>query len=157
MSASHPGQRCDTQTEQNHPKLCVPSLLEMFNSSSNHTTATSSVALDRVDRVTLAAERNTQTAPELRLTVSIGRRDSYAFRFRARLLPTLTQQARRALRARDRLPDLAPLLEVWEQDLSTCEGWRYGEDEEALPWQGASFSWEPASRDSVAFFAPVTD
>jgi hypothetical protein len=96
-------------------------------------------------------ECSSHTAPAVRLTLSIARRRSHAFRFPARLLPAPTRQARRATHAHSRLPDLVPLLEVWEHDLLPWETAPPAVDNQALPWQGASFSWEPASRHTVPF------
>lgn len=88
------------------------------------------------------------------LTMSLSRVRSRPHHVKARLLPAPPQQAKRSTRARDRLPGLDPLLEVWEHDLTPLERAAPLGEQPDLPWEGASFSWEPASRNAVPFSKP---
>jgi hypothetical protein len=94
------------------------------------------------------------TGPAGRVVLSLDRPCSYAIHFQARLLPASSRQATRSERARYPLPDLDPLLEVWEQDLLPWETGALSSTANTLPWEGDTFAWEPASQHSIPFGSP---
>lgn len=98
-------------------------------------------------------EQGSHTADPDPLLLRVSDSPSYRLRIQARLLPTFSQQAQRAASAPDPLPDLDPLLEVWEQDLMPWETEPLSRADQTLPWEGDTFSWEPASRNAVPFTA----
>lgn len=116
-------------------------------------TKTTSVAIQLPDPIpvrTIVEPGSHTTPPDPLLLLRVS--DSpHHLRIQARLLPTFSQQAQRAASAPDPLPDLGPLLEVWEQDLMPWETEPLSCADQTLPWEGDTFSWEPASRSAVPF------
>lgn len=97
------------------------------------------------------AEQGSHTADPDPLLLRVRDSPSYRLRIQARLLPPFSRQAQRAASASDPLPDLDPLLEVWEHDLMPCENEPLTRADQTLPWEGDTFSWEPASHSAVPF------
>jgi hypothetical protein len=97
------------------------------------------------------AVQGCHTGADGRVQLNVHRTPSYAIHLQARLLPPFSRQAKRSERAHYPLPDLDPLLEVWEQELLPWETSALSSTARALPWEGDSFTWEPASQHAVPF------
>jgi hypothetical protein len=98
-----------------------------------------------------STEQGSHTATTNPVVLQIRESPSYRLRIQARLLPPFSRQAQRASSGRDQLPDLDPLLEVWERDLLPWETDPIPHTDQTLPWEGDTFAWEPASRNSIPF------
>jgi hypothetical protein len=138
------------ESEPSQPPFRLPLVMLSSSNTQRSNTQPTSAAVHLAGEGHVP-EQGSHTATPARVRLSVWQYPQYILRIQARLLPPFSRQAQRAIRARDRLPDLDPLLEVWERDLLPWEVDDTSSNDQTLPWEGDTFAWEPASRNAVPF------